>query len=123
MESYDIWPFVSGFSHLACFQGSFILYHKYQNFMPFFFLFTAKSVAYGSSQARVQIGAIGEAYATDMATLDPSGICDLHCTLQQYWILNPLNKASDCVGFWATTGTPHFFFFKGRTHGIWRFPG
>ena len=25
VESYNMWPFVTGFFHLACFQGSFIL--------------------------------------------------------------------------------------------------
>ena len=35
------------------------------------------------------------AYATDMATLDPSCICNLCSSLQQCWILNPLSEARD----------------------------
>ena len=31
-----------------------------------------------------------QAYATPTATPDSSCICDLHCSLQQRWILNPL---------------------------------
>ena len=56
------------------------------------------------------------AYTTATATLDLSHICDLHCSLWQCWILNPLTKARDrtCVLMdtsqicfcWATTGTP-----------------
>ena len=61
----------------------------------FVFLFRAISVTYGSSQARRQIGAVPEAYATDTATPDLSRICDLHCSLQQHRVLNPLSKARD----------------------------
>ena len=32
------------------------------------------------------------AYATGTATLGPSCICDLHCSLWQRWILNLLSK-------------------------------
>ena len=35
------------------------------------------------------------AYATAIATRNPSLICNLHCNLQQHWILNPLSEASD----------------------------
>ena len=49
-------------------------------FYSFFFLFMAVSAAYGSSQARGQIGAELLAYATAPATLDPSCVCDLHCS-------------------------------------------
>ena len=34
-------------------------------------------------------------YATATATPDPSHIFNLHCSLQQYWILNPLSEARD----------------------------
>ena len=34
-------------------------------------------------------------YATATATRDPSCICDLHHSLEQHWILNPLNEARD----------------------------
>ena len=33
------------------------------------------------------------AYATATAMADPSCICDLHCSWQQCWILNPLSRA------------------------------
>ena len=35
------------------------------------------------------------AYATATATPNPSHICDLHCSSQQSWILNPLSGARD----------------------------
>ena len=34
-------------------------------------------------------------YVTATATLDLSHICNLHCSLQQCQILNPLSKARD----------------------------
>ena len=42
-----------------------------------------------------QIGAAAVAYVTDLAILDLSHICDLHCSLWQCRILNPLNEARD----------------------------
>ena len=51
--------------------------------------------AYGSSQARGQIGAAAVAYATATAILDPSHICDLWHSLRQCQILNPLSTAND----------------------------
>ena len=35
------------------------------------------------------------AYATATAMLDLSCICDLHCSLWQNWILNPMSEAKD----------------------------
>ena len=35
------------------------------------------------------------AYATAIATLDTSRVCDLHHSSQQCWILNPLSEARD----------------------------
>ena len=55
----------------------------------------AAPAAYGSSQARSQIRAVAEAYATATATPDPSRICNLRHSLRQYWILNQLSKASN----------------------------
>ena len=52
-------------------------------FSFFFFLFTAISVAYGSS------------WATAMATWDLSHICNLYYSLRQHRILNPLSEARD----------------------------
>ena len=45
--------------------------------VKFLFLFTVTPVAYGSFQARGQIGAAAEACTTATTTLDPSHICDL----------------------------------------------
>ena len=36
-----------------------------------------------------------QACTTATAMLDLSYICDLHCSLQQHQILNPLSEASD----------------------------
>ena len=63
--------------------------------LHFFFLFMATPVAYESSQARSWIRAAAEAYATAITTPDPSLICNLHCSLQYSWILNPLREARD----------------------------
>ena len=35
------------------------------------------------------------AYTTATARWDPSCIFNLHCNLQQHWILNPLSEARD----------------------------
>ena len=35
------------------------------------------------------------AYTTGIAVPDPSCIYDLHCSLWQCWILNPLSKVRD----------------------------
>ena len=35
------------------------------------------------------------AYATAIATRDPSCICDLHHSSRQHWILSPLSEARD----------------------------
>ena len=61
----------------------------------FLFIFLLPPAAYGSSQARGQIRAAAETYTTATATQDPSCICDLHHSLWQYQILNPLNEARD----------------------------
>ena len=50
-------------------------------------------MAYVNSRGWGLIGATVLAYAT--ATWDLSCIYDLHCSLQQHWILNPLSKARD----------------------------
>ena len=53
----------------------------------------AARVAYGSSHARGRIRAASGAYTTATATMDPSHICDLCHSLQQCWVLNPVNEA------------------------------
>ena len=52
-------------------------------------------MAYRSSQARGQIRAAAEVYATALAVLDPSRISDLCLSLQPHQILNPLSEAGD----------------------------
>ena len=47
------------------------------------------------------------AYATDTATQDPSEVCDLHHSSQQYWILNPLSDASDQTCILMDTSQVH----------------
>ena len=37
------------------------------------------------------------AYTTATATPNPSQACDLHCSSQQRWILNPLSEARDWI--------------------------
>ena len=52
-------------------------------------------MAYGSSQARGQIGAATEAYTAATATLDLSLSCDLGCSSRQRLIPNSLNEVRD----------------------------
>ena len=92
-------------SHLNWFQHNFL-----------FYLFRATHVAYGCSQARIQLELHLPAYTTATAMQDPSHICDLPHSSWQLQILNPLSKARDwtCIFMdtsqirynWAKTGTP-----------------
>ena len=72
----------------------------------FFFLFIV-SPAYGSSWVRGPIRAAAVTYAT-ATTLVPNRICDLCCSLQQCWILNPLRESRDwtwpCILTETTSG-------------------
>ena len=52
-------------------------------------------MAYGTSLARDELQLQMLAYVTATATPDPSHICNLHCSLGQCWILNPLQEARD----------------------------
>ena len=94
-----------------------LLNNKTAHLFIYLSFFTAAPAAYGSSQARGPIRAEAAAYVTAMP--DPSRICDLHCSLWQHGLLNPLSKATDqthihmsswiLVRFltrWTTTGTP-----------------
>ena len=67
------------------------------------FFFRATLAAYGSSQARGQIGTAAETYATATAMLDPCHICDLNHSLRQHQILNPLSEARDRTSILADT--------------------
>ena len=92
-----------------------------KNRIYLFFLFRGAPVAYGSSQSRGSIRAATEAFATSMATLGLSCICDFHCSLQQCRILNPLNEARDWTHILTETMSEpqqellgfFFFFFWG----------
>ena len=70
----------------------------------FFFLLTVTPAAYGRSQASDRIKAAAEAYTTATAMADPSCLCNLHHTLGQHWILNPLRKARDWTCILINTG-------------------
>ena len=71
-------------------------------FLPSFFRSTPG--AYGRSQARVELELqLLPAYATATATPDPSSICDLHHSLWQHWILNPLSEARDRTSILTNT--------------------
>ena len=77
------------------------------------FFFRAAPAAYGSSLTRGWIGAIVADQTTATAMQDPSHICNLHHSLQQHQILNPLGEGQgsnpmDTSGVcycWAMTGT------------------
>ena len=72
-----------------------VLHGVYMYIYLFIFLFTAAPVAYGNSWAQGQIRAVVEAYTIATATPDLSYICDLHHSLWQCQILNPVSKAGD----------------------------
>ena len=65
--------------------------------------------------------------ATATATPYLSHNCNLHCSLRQHGIFNPLSEARDGTASsssWMLVGFFFFFFFafQGHTHGMWRFP-
>ena len=64
-----------------CLLGKILALNTLFLFFFFSFLFKATTAAYGSAWSRGQIGAAAEAYATAMATADPSHIRDLCCSL------------------------------------------
>ena len=77
--------------------------HILKNF--YFFLSTTTPAAYGSFQARGQIGAIAGAYTTGIETLDLNLICELNFSLWERWILNPLSGASiESTSSWTLCG-------------------
>ena len=61
----------------------------------FFFLafFRAAPMAYGSSQAKGQIGGVAAGLHYSPITQDQSHVCNLHHNSKQHWILNPLSEA------------------------------
>lgn len=88
---------------------------KYYLSTFFFLLFRAEPVAYGISQARDWTGAAGQATAT--AVQNPVCICNLHQSLYQRQILDPLSEAREptssqmLVGFVSTAPQQEFPFF------------
>ena len=60
-----------------------------------FIFFRASPVACGSSQARGQIGAAAAGLCHSHSSTTLSHICDLHCSSQQRWVLNPLTWVRD----------------------------
>ena len=48
---------------------------------------------------RLRVEWVGQTptYTTYTAMPDPSFICELHCSFQQCWILNPLSEARDQI--------------------------
>ena len=76
-------------------------------FYLFFWLFRATPMAYGGSQAKGLIRAIAASLCQSHSNvgsephLQPTlhklqnRICNLHCSLQQHQILNPLSEARD----------------------------
>ena len=68
----------------------------YIEFYIFFkFYFRATPMAYGSSQARVPVGAVAATLCIATATTDLNLVCDLHHSSWQCQILNPLSKARE----------------------------
>ena len=76
-------------------------------FFFFFLLFRAAPAAYGSAQARGQIGQL-LAYATATATRDLSRVCDLYPSSWQHRILNPLSEARDQTHILMDTSWTHY---------------
>ena len=98
----------SNFRLHGCWSDSFPLNHDGNSFFSFYFLcvcvcecvccfslFRDSPMAYGSSQARGQIGTGATVHTTAIATPDLSCICDLCHNFRQCWILNLLSKARD----------------------------
>ena len=69
----------------------FIIHYSLFIFL-FFFLFRAAPAGYGSPLARVLKWSC---WPTPQPQQHQSHICDLCCSLQQHWILNPLSEAGD----------------------------
>ena len=122
-----------------CMQGSAAIFTICSNatfstrpFLSIFFFLV--SVFWGLHPWHMEVPRLGAelklqllAYTTVMATWDPSCVCDLHHSLWQHRILNPLSKAHWAkpgieptsswilVRFrycWATMGTPRLSFNK-----------
>ena len=62
---------------------SLLVFHIFTEIVMFLVFFMATPIAYGSSQARGQMGAAVRAYTTAMEALDLNCICDLCHSLWQ----------------------------------------
>ena len=72
--------------------------HDAQNLFSLFFFFLWLHLRHMEFQGlRVKLELQLKAYPSSGATPDLSHICDLHCSLQQYQILNTLSKARDWI--------------------------
>ena len=77
-------------------------------FLVFFVFSRAAPMAYGSFQARDQIGNTVLTYTTATATQDLSHVCELHHSSRQCQILNPLSEARDQTCILMDTSQIHF---------------
>ena len=75
-------------------------------------------MAYGNSQARVQIRVAAEAHATATAAPDPSCTYDLDYSLQQRWILNILSEARNRTNIMNTNRFPNLLSHNGNSQCI-----
>ena len=100
--------------HYLKFRGEDVtvkLGHYLEKCVFFFFfplLFRAALVAYGSSQAGVELELQLPAHTTVTATPDLSQVCDLYHSSWQSWILNPLSEARDQICVLMVTSQIHF---------------
>ena len=80
---------------------------NFTNLFLNFFLFTAAPVAYGNSQARGQTGAAAAGLCCSMEMPDLSRVCNLHRSLRQFHILNPLSVARNgtCIHMDTVSGS------------------
>ena len=81
--------------------------NELDNEMYLFFLFKAAPVAFGSSQAGVELELQLQTYTTATAMPDLSPICELCCSLWQSGILRPLSGVRDqtCILMGAMSGS------------------
>ena len=71
----------------------------------FVFLFRAELTAYGSPRLGVESELQLQVYTTATAMQDPNCICNLHHSLWQHWIPDPLNEARNWTAFsWILVG-------------------
>ena len=71
-------------------------------------VFRAAPAAYGSSQARGQIGAKAASIHHSQRIQELNHICDLHHSSQQRWIPDPLSEARDQICILMDTSRIHF---------------